>query len=192
MQQQEELINDILDRELKMFLTVPTMQKASCQEDPDSFKKIRRSHFMTWGRKTLNSYLEDLKEAEKDGRNLMRDKYARMDNLIPKLYDGPLIDQIVEIELKWQKYMFEQYPNLMGGARPLTSDQDTPFSTSFETYLKGELESYSEKTLSCLYDDVKNAFEKGENVTEKLYVNMVKQMGYSSIDDAEAVAKKRK
>lgn len=190
MTEKADLVEKILDRELKMFLTVPTQQKASCQEHPDSFRDMRRAQFLAWSEETLESYLKDLQKAERDGVNLMTQKYARMDNLIPTLNDSPLIEKIIEIQYGWQKEMFERYPNLMGRGRALSSAEDTAFQTSFETYLSGELETYSDETLASLYRDVSERLEKGDNMTEELYSHMVKGLGYRSLEEAETNAGK--
>ena len=186
-----ELIEKILDKELKMFLTVPVRQKAACQEHPESFKTMRRAQFLMWSEKTLESYLKDLEKAEKEGRNLMTEKYARMDNLIPPKNQDPLIDKIVNIQCKWQEEMFRKYPNLMRGARPVYSSQDSPFQTSFETYLRGELETYSHNTLASLYDDIVGMQKEGKNMAEELYKQLVMDLGYESLEEAEEAAKNR-
>ena len=188
---QNDLVEKILDIELRMFLTVSSRQKASCQEDPDSFKRTRRAQFLSWSEDTLKSYLNDLETAEKGCVNLMTQKYARMDNLIPTLNDNPLIEKIVKIQFEWQKKMFLKYPCFMGRGRSLSSAEDSAFQTSFETYLRGELETYSDETLTCLYKDVTDHLEKGESMTEKLYFCMVEEYGYKSLDEAEEVAKGR-
>ncbi|HDL07715.1 MAG TPA: DUF4125 family protein [Desulfobacteraceae bacterium] len=192
MSRKDDLIMEILNRELKMFLSVPTQQKASCQEHPEDFKLVRGSQFQTWSEDTLESYIDDLKAAEKNGVNLMTQKYARMDNLIPKLKDIPVIDEIVKIQYAWQKEMFENYPNVMSKARPLSSSEDTSHGTSFETYLKGELETYSDKTLSLLYRDIKESWDNEDNMTERVYDYMVKKLEYDSLDDAEETVKRQK
>ncbi|GAB6163286.1 DUF4125 family protein [Desulfothermus naphthae] len=186
-----ELIEKILDKELKMFLTVPVRQKAACQEHPESFKTMRRAQFLMWSEKTLESYLKDLEMAEKEGRNLMTEKYARMDNLIPPKNQDPLIDKIVNIQCKWQEEMFRKYPKLMRGARPVYSSQDSPFQTSFETYLRGELETYSHNTLASLYDDIVGMQKEGKNMAEELYKQLVMDLGYESLEEAEEAAKNR-
>lgn len=186
-----ELIEKILEKELKMFLTVPVRQKAACQEHPESFKTMRRAQFLMWSEKTLESYLKDLEMAEKEGRNLMTEKYARMDNLIPPKNQDPLIDKIVNIQCKWQEEMFRKYPNLMRGARPVYSSQDSPFQTSFETYLRGELETYSHNTLASLYDDIVGMQKEGKNMAEELYKQLVMDLGYESLEEAEEAAKNR-
>ena len=191
MSRKDDLTKEIIDKELEMFLNVRTQGKATCQEDPDSFRMARRSLLVPWSEETLESYLNDLKEAEKEGRNFMTEKYARMGNLIPKLKENPLIDKIVEIQYAWQKEMFEKYPNIMCQARPLSSSEDTPDITSFETYLKGELETYSDRTLTLLYNDVKDKWEAGESWAEDGYRDVVEQLGYDSLEDAEMTTKER-
>ena len=191
MSRKHDLIDEILVRELKMFLTVPVRQKAACQEDPEGFRIMRSSQFMVWSEEAIGSYLDDLKEAEEKGHNFMTEKYARMDNLIPRLKENSLIDKIVEIECAWNKEILEKYPNAMGGARPASSSQDTPSVTSFETYLKGELETYSDRTISLLYKDVKEKWETGNNRAMDTCRYMVEQLGYDSLEDAETTAKKR-
>jgi len=182
------LTERILNIELAMFLSVPVLQKAGCQEHPEEFKRTRRAQFLTWSEKTLTSYLEDLLEAEAAGRNLMTHKYARMDGLIPKLADEPLIDRIVAIEYAWQKEMFRRYPRLMGGARPLASSEDSTYQTSFETYLGGELETYSSRTLAALFEDVTLALAQGRSMTEDLYTHLVRSYGYDTLEEAEQAA----
>jgi hypothetical protein len=180
-----ELIERILDIELQMFLTVPVAQKAACQDHPDSFILMRRCHFLTWSGSTLTSYLGDLIAAKKHGRNLMTEKYARIDHLIPQVNRSPLIEQIVRAQYQWQQRMFEKYPNLMARARPLSSSDDSIHQTSFETYLRGELETYSERTLRSLYADVVEKQHKGHNMTEELYQHMVRDLGYESLAEAD-------
>lgn len=186
------LIGEILEIELKMFLSVPVLEKASCQEHPEDLQTIRRAQFLTWSEQTLESYLHDLMTAEHEGQNLMTQKYARMDNLIPRQNEDPLIEKVVTIQYAWQKEMFLKYPHLMHGARPLGSSEDSAFQTSFETYLCSELETYSHETLVCLHDDISRREKEAKNMTEELYEYMVRGLGYESLDQAEETAEKRR
>jgi len=181
----EDIIEKILGKELKMFLSVPSVRKSSCQDYPDSFKLHRRAQFSCWSRETLQSYLNDLEKAEEKGTNLMTQKYARMDNLIKKLNSNPLIDKIVEVQCAWQRSMIKKYPGIMSGGRPLTSGEDSAFLTSFETYLRSELETYSNATLELLHFDILDKNLKGINMAEELYLFLVKEKGYDSLDEAE-------
>lgn len=184
-----DLIEKILGLELKMFLTVPVIRKAGCQENPDSFRTIRKAQFIVWSKKTLDCYLNDLEKAERDGRNLMTWKYARMDDLILRENRDPLIEKIVSIQYTWQKEMFQKYPYLMNRARPIESKEDGMFQTSFMTYLRGEIETYSHNTLASLYDDISDMRNTGKNMAVEIYRFMVKDLGYDSLSEAEETAK---
>jgi hypothetical protein len=181
----EDIIEKILASELKMFLSVPSARKSSCQDYPESFKLHRRAQFSCWSRETLESYLHDLERAEEKGINLMTHKYARMDNLIPQLSSNPLIDTLAGYYCAWQLSMIRKYPGIMSGGRPLSSAEDSTFLTSFETYLRGELETYSDATLELLNKDILAKNAQGINMAEELYTYLVKDMGYDSLDEAE-------
>jgi uncharacterized protein YpmS len=115
-----ELINEIVDRELTMFLSVPAEGEAPCREAPDAFRMHRNAQFSTWSPDTLRSYLNDLVAAEINGRNLMTYKYARMDELIPSENTSKLLDLIVTLQLNWQRQVLEEYPKLAKTGRCLT------------------------------------------------------------------------
>ena len=186
----EDIIERILAKELKMFLSVPSVRKSSCQDYPESFKLHRRAQFSCWSRETLESYRHDLERAEEKGINLMTQKYARMDNLIPPLSSNPLIDTIVGYHCAWQRSMMKKYPGIMCGGRPLSSAEDSAFLTSFETYLRGELETYSDTTLELLNFDILDKNAKGISMAEELYTFLVKDKGYDSLDEAEQASSK--
>lgn len=185
MEGKKELIEAILDIELEMFLAVKAKEPVSCQEDPKSFRIHRGAQFSVWSEKTMRHYLYDLKRARKEGGNLMTLKYARMEGLIPRKNMNPLIEEIAVLHYKWQKEMFEKYPHMMAGARDLSSKDDSTYRTSFETYLKGELETYSDDTLASLYDDMLVKEEKGINMSEEVYQILVGKYGYNSVDLAD-------
>jgi hypothetical protein len=180
-----DLIEAILAIELGMFQSVPTETRSSCQEHPESFRLHRRVQFCAWSRDTLASYLDDLRRAKEQGRNLMTYKYARMQNIVPRENYDPLIEEIVSMHSGWQNQMFEKYPRFMRGARPLSSAEDTDGATSFQTYLRGELESYSERTLELLHGDMMEKRSRGINMSEEVYELLVREMGYPSLAEVE-------
>ena len=187
--QKKDLIDRILKIELTMFLTVRTVGPAICQEHPEEFRRNRMAQFFTWSERTLSSYLDDLKSAEAMGKNLMTLKYARMGNQIPCLNNDPLIEKIVEIQTAWQKDMAARYPHLMGKARAVESHQDTDLYTSFETYLRGEMETYSGNTLRSLYEDIERYRQDHQNMNQRLYDFLIRDLGYESLDEAEKAAR---
>ncbi len=189
MSEKEELIERILELELNMFLNVPSRYPVSCQQDPDGFRLHRGAQFSVWSKDTLQSYHDDLIEATEQGHNLMSLKYARMENIIPPLSSNPLIDEIADMLLDAQKGMLSQYPRFLGTCRPL--EDDSSESTSFKTYQRGELETYSDRTLELLHRDIKQIPEGGENWSVQTYAHLVRKLGYKSLDEVEERLRKK-
>jgi hypothetical protein len=185
MTERNETVAQILEIELEMFLAVNGEDNTSCQEHPDAFKLHRRAQFAAWSLPTLKSYLDDLARAQRLGENLMTLKYARMEGLVTRANANPLIDQIVRIGIGWQAEMIHKYPALMSGARPLTDPDGRGRMTSFETYARGENETYSDRTLELLYADMCARLERGTNMSEEVYASLVKESGYTSLEEAE-------
>ncbi len=184
------LIERILEREQEMFVSVPSRYPAPCQSDPRGFRIHRSAQFSVWSEPALRSYLNDLEQAGEEGRNLMTLKYARMEGLIPGIHDDPRvaawIDRIVAVQLKWQEELSARFPGLLGRGRPLKDSESAGGTTSFSTYLRGELETYSRETLALLHREVTGAEAGGNNLTEGIYLHLVRSLGYGSIEDAEA------
>ena len=185
----EELIDRIIKMELEMFLSVPADGIYGCQQNPEGFGLHRRAQFSIWSVDTLQSFFDDLGQAVEDGLNLMTVKYARMEGLIARRNFNPLIEGIMAIQLKWQQNMIEKHPGLMADARHLSGSDGLVDDTSFETYLRGELETYSDNTLKLLYQDMLGYLKMGVNGSEKIYEHLVTEMGYNSIEEADQAQK---
>jgi len=185
------LIERILEIELGMFLSVPTTHRYSCQEDPEGFRVHRRAQFAAWSAPTLESYLMDLLRAREEKRNLVAVKYARMDDLLPCENFSPLMATIAEMALEGQKRFVADYPCLMRGGRPLSKGDDAPGMTSFETYLRAELETYSEATLELLYGDMLALQKSGTSLSEATYGNLARQWGFESLEALEESLRKK-
>ena len=190
MAKKKELVNEIIDLELDMFVNVRSRYPVSCQENPEAFRLHRSSQFLVWSEETLLSYRDDLVEAAAKGDNLMTLKYARMESIILPLNKNPVIDEIAEMELESQKAILERYPNVLARPRPLTDDGSG--ATSFLAYLKGELETYSDRTLNLLHRDILECRRSGRNWSEETYNRLMQKLGYESLDDAEKAVIERK
>lgn len=180
MSDRKQLIQEILEIEMRMFLATPSREHAVCQDSPDGFILTRGSVFELWSTPTLESYLEDLREAERDHRNLMAEKYARMENLLPCLNINPAIGEIVEIETAWQDSVRARYPRLMDG-RPETGI----CKAEFDVYLRCELETYSRRTLRHYLANDHDYLKRGVNQAEEKYRLIVRKLGYASLEEAE-------
>lgn len=173
MKSSSELISEIVEIELKMFLAVPGDGSGNCQQNPGAFKIHRKAQFYIWSDETLSSYLADLTHADETGDNLMTKKYATIQGLLPAENKSPHLDDILQIQLDWQKEMLNNHPQFKGKARPLTDDETASQLVSFKSYAKGELETYSEKTLELLYGDLKGLVDKNVNGSLEIYTNLV-------------------
>ena len=169
----KELLDNIIEFEFDMFERVRTSEPSLCQEQPETFRAMRGMTHSVLSTKTLQSYFEDLQKAKAEGRNLLTEKYARMDNRIPPLKINPIIDDIVEIEARWMEELSRKYPHTF------------KLGPGFKIYLSSELETYSDQTLKLYFGDVSRAEKKGRNLTEERYAKLTKQMGYGSIDELE-------
>ena len=199
MAKKDELAAKIVEEEWKIFSSVPNIGgKAYCQDDYNTFEINRSSQVMNWSPETMESYLQDLAVAEKEERNLMTEKYARMmKSTSPAEYAAiehhlhtvdneslSVIDNIVSIVLAWEDDLAKKYPNVLKKGRPLYSSGDSKYVTSLETYLRGELATYSLRTLKLYYDDIAKQQTGNINGSEIIMDTMMKRFGYSSLHDA--------
>jgi hypothetical protein len=177
-----DVIDKILAIELGMILNLPSAWRSFYREHPERFKLSRYAQFFPWSQETLESYLDDLETALSNGLNLIA---LRMDNV---RNNNPLVDVIIAHQCLWQREIIRKYPVLMSGRQILTTFSEYPFLTSFEVYLKGELETYSDKTLELLHMDILNKHEQGMNMMEETYTFLIQELGFESLHEAEDLA----
>lgn len=196
----EETISAILQTEWESFQAVQNMGgRAFCQDDGRTFEIMRKSQFLTWNREACASYLRDLVAAQKSGRNLLAEKYAHMmqrtapleyaklQGSLPVLSKEAeaLVEEIVAIQLEWQQAYAQTYPRLSSRSRPVGSCDDLTAGTSFETYLRGELLTYSEETLNLYAEHIKRLHAQGVNMSVQIMDHTVKMYGYTSVEKIE-------
>ena len=169
----EELIRQIVALELDMFVNVKSVEPAACQQMPRTFKAMRSMSHSAWSIETLSSYLHDLQIAAQAGRNLITEKYARMDNLIPPINQNPVIQCIVDVEGGWIRELHEKYP------------LSVKYDERFEIYALAELETYSDSTLALYWRDVECARQAGINLAEIRYEHLYMGLGYHSLEEVE-------
>lgn len=170
----EQVIEQIVEKEYKMFESLRARDSDRCKDNPKTFKLVRRVYFSVFSDETLRSYLKDLEDAEKSNRNLLEEKYARMDDLIPQIKENPLIEEIVTIRMGWMKELSSKYPNIFQG------DEE-----GFVRYLRSELETYSDRTLELVYRDLQKALRDGKNILKEQYELLFREIGYSSLEEVE-------
>jgi len=186
MNTKEEILKMIVNIEKTMFRNVHrNMPKDRCESLLKAFTIMRYNNFKPFSEKTLRLYLTHLEDVMPSGRNLMKDKYARMEDLIPPLNDNPIIDNIVNIEKKWQEEVVRKYPNIFKQSfNPFDETIKEKKKLTFEKYLRSELETYSDLTIESYYDDLINMQKEGKNLAYEIYNNIFKEIGFESLEDA--------
>lgn len=197
----KELIDEIIRTEFEAFDKVKNKGgRAECQDDFNTFNIMRKSQYMLWTNEMLIQYLYEFTFSFKHGRNMIEEKYGRMmESTAPKEYDEikdsfpfiseekeQIIDVIVTIQTNMMSDFAKRYPKLAENARSVSSDDDNLYNTSSQTYLKGEISTYSDKMLELYGRFVADMQNKGKNIAEETIRNTVKLYGYSNLEEAEA------
>ena len=95
------------------------------------------------------------------------ESYTSIQHLLPAIspFKQELIEVIVRIQLNWQTEYAQRYPKLAAHSRPILTSHDDLTETSFESYLRGELYTYSDRTLTLYAKHLAKIRERGENIT---------------------------
>ncbi len=174
--------------------------RASCQNNWPTFKVMRMSQYMTWTEDMLLQYLYEFKTNYENGRNMVEEKYARMmESTAPVEYAAfadqlpilseekkTIMEQIIGLQVKWMEEFALAYPNLAEDARHIHTSEDLPNDTSYETYLRGELGTYSDRMLEMYGRYIVTHAQEGKNVAREIMENTVHFYGYQDLDAANA------
>ncbi|MCR5517156.1 MAG: DUF4125 family protein [Lachnospiraceae bacterium] len=199
-ERKEELIEELIKVEYALFDRVDNEGgRAACQDDYLTFYAMRKSQYLTWNIETIESLYNDMVTNRDKGRNLVTEKYARMmestapeeykkiEALLPKVGDEAkkIIESVVAIEVEWMEAFAKVHPNISMRARNIRTATDTPYETSAETYLRGELMTYSMDTLYLYARRVVELYKEGANMIEMTMFNTIKMYGYERFEDVK-------
>lgn len=196
----DQLINDIIEREWHMFDQVENEGgRAGCQDDEWTFYAMRYSQHSAFSTAMLESYRQDLEQAQQEGRNLLTEKYAYMmeftepdyfdKNLKPYLPSispekEELVDRIANLSIRFEQEFEQVYPAFAAAGRPLTGTGGR--DVSFHIYTIGELKTYSVRTLRLYLEDMRKTGEEQENIAFHIHRTTAGFYGYQTLEDAEA------
>lgn len=194
--EKEKLIDEILEKEWNYFSNLNNIGgRADCQDNREDFIIMRKAQWLTFNEETLLSYLEDLNSKnnplfQKYGQMMKYNspkEYEKIKNLLeqPSSQKLDLLEKIIEIYMKWEEEFFKAYPIFSSMGRPLYSKQDDDEDTSIETYLRGELLSYSEKTLALYLKYILEMKNKNINLAIKNMDNLASMQGFENSQDVE-------
>jgi len=176
-QDREAVLDKIIELELAMFLATRNEGgTAPCQQRPDAFRIMRRMTHAAHDDATLASYREDLRLASAQGRNLMVEKYARMDERLPPLSQAPELDEIADAEAAFLVEASARFPHAIQ-----SSGQGI-----FRRYLRCELETLSERTLGLYAANVRRARAEGVNLAEVRHRALAQLLGQDSLEHYDA------
>ncbi len=220
MESNEDLIKKIVRLEYKMFREIHTdKQGEKCQERENTFILERKSYFKTWSNPTLLSYLNGLEDAIIEGRNLLREKYLKMDRSLNKDakeahlkrgyersktqcdIEGPpdssnALDEEHKILIQKIVQIESKWQNELRERYPniFKTKRMRNEGLNFEKYLKSELETYPPLTIEYYFQDVSNAEKEGRNLALEGYEYMFKELNYCSLEEAnqKIVSNKKK
>ena len=196
----EKLIENILTIEWDMFYSTQNVGgQASCQQDKSRFVIMRKAQFLGWDKDSLCCYYDDLCKAEKAGANLVTLKYAymmkstdpvgykAMEHKLPAISPekAEIVEELVDITVEWCVDFAQRYPKIASMGRALRSSEDNLFSTSVETYSRGEFSSYGLTTLMSLKKHYEVLKKDGVNLHEQTVEREMLLMGVGKLGDIE-------
>lgn len=196
----EELAEAIARREFEAFDAVKNEGgRAGCQDDWFTFSIMRKSQYLTWDKGMLLQYSYDFDREMERGHNLIEEKYGRMmESTAPEKYaemkerfpeitpeKREIIERIVALQVAWMEEFAADYPHLAGNARSIHTYEDSGWDTSYETYLRGEISTYSDKMLELYGRYIAAHAAAGKNLAAEIMGNSARMYGYGSLEDAE-------
>lgn len=191
---------DIIEMEWAAFdRTVNKGGRADCQDDWETFSIMRRGQYYSFPYELVSAIRDDFAAAAGAGRNVITEKYGyMMETSAPEEFAEiadrlPVVSEkkrvlcgaILPIQVGWMEDFAAHYPNLAGRARVIHTSQDTAANVSYETYLRGELYTYSDETLELYGRFIVSVYNRGENLAENIMREEVYMYGYGSLDEAE-------
>ncbi len=125
-----------------------------------------------------NQAMADLRQAEVNSRNLMVEKYARMDDRLPPLSTSPLLDEIADAEEAFLHEAQTRYPHVI----------KSNGQGMFRRYLRCELETLSDRSLELYAAQVRRAQQQGRNLVVERHDFLMRLLGKGGIEACEAAA----
>lgn len=166
----------------------------------ETLEVMKLNRYRTWNEEMITQYIYDYNCEKVKGRDIISEKYLRMlestdqdeyrkiEDTLPKVSEEKkkIIDKLVFAEVGCLEELNEKYPELFKHTRSIHSYEDNSMNTSYETYLKGELLTYSDKMLELYNNFWAKALAENENPCLNIVNYAVKEYGHKDLKEAEA------
>lgn len=120
-------------------------------------------------------------------KSTAKEEYEAIKDNLPEVSEEKcrIIEGIIPIQVEWREEFAERYPHLSGQARLIHTAEDEMNNISFETYLRGELKTYSMETLVRYASMVVDFAKRGTNMVEEIMRRTTEYYGYATMEEAE-------
>lgn len=194
-------VDRILQEEWAQFQAVNNVGgPASCQSMPNTFALMRSVQFSAWTDAMVASYEDDLFQAKAAGRNLMTEKYGyMMEETDPEYYHRVLeprfpktseeargiIEESLAQNRAWEQEVHERYPFVAARARRAEGASGGGLA-SVDVYARGELRTYSLRTLRLYRELVRDAVGEGRNLALEERAAIARGYGCKTLEELES------
>ena len=115
------------------------------------------------------------------------EKYEELKDDLPEITEDRIAiqERIIDIQVAWMEEFASKYPKMAGNSRTIRTETDNEYNTSYETYLRGEMSTYSERTFVMYGRFVTGLYNEGKNLAYEIMNNTALGYGYDSVEDAE-------
>jgi len=194
----EGLVSDLVSLEWALFGAVDNRGgRADCQDDWETFEKMRASQYEALPEDVLDSWLGDLRQAVRQGRNPVAEKYGYMmartnpseyreiEDLLPARSEEKLalVRAIADRHAAALERARAVCPHVLAAGRP---ENDTAGSVSSLTYLEGELSTLSERTLRKYENHLRQLERQDGNIVLDILAREAAHYGYDSLEGLES------
>ena len=120
-------------------------------------------------------------------KSTVPEKYTELEIKLPVRSEEreAITEEIVKIQVAWMEDFSNKFPKMAKNARSIHTYEDNEWSTSYETYLRGEIGTYGEETFILYGRFITKLLQEGKNLAYEIMNNTAQLYGYESVEDAE-------
>ena len=155
---------------------------------------MRSAQHSIFGMGTLESYLNDIREAQMGGRNLIAEKYSwmmeetdsawfaeKLKPYLPKASERKILlaERMTQVFMDCYEGVKEKYPNMLAFGRSPYDNQD---GASIQLYFSSELKTWSEATLLLACQDIISHLEERQNPVCMIYEKIMDLYSHMALE----------